>query len=207
MSVLLSFEIIAKYQYSDIKTKEVKRKAIKTKNELMRSMINTAVRNRVKFKYVLMDTWFGAKENFEFITKHKKEFVSAIKSNRLIALSLEDKKQGKFIRVDTLELLDKQSIRGYLKGYDKEIVLVRRIFTNKDGSNGILHLVSSDITLDGDSISTIYEKRWKVEEFYKSLITSLINNLNYVIILNGKDRCKKINTKRVIRKTQDSYKT
>jgi hypothetical protein len=169
MSVPLSFEIIAKYQYSDIKTKEVKRKAIKTKNELMRSMINTAVRNRVKFKYVLMDTWFGAKENFEFITKHKKEFVSAIKSNRLIALSLEDKKQGKFIRVDTLELLDKQSIRGYLKGYDKEIVLVRRIFTNKDGSNGILHLVSSDITLDGDSISTIYEKRWKVEEFYKSL--------------------------------------
>jgi hypothetical protein len=64
-----------------------------------------------------------------------------IKSNRLIALSLEDKKQGKFIRVDTLELLDKQSIRSYLKGYDKEIVLVRRIFTNKDGSNGILHLL------------------------------------------------------------------
>ncbi|HFU76344.1 MAG TPA: IS701 family transposase [Arcobacter sp.] len=169
ISVPLSFEIIAKYQYSDIKTKEVKRKAIKTKNELMRSMINTAVRNRVKFKYVLMDTWFGAKENFEFITKHKKEFISAIKSNRLIALSLEDKKQGKFIRVDTLELLDKQSISGYLKGYDKEIVLVRRIFTNKDGSNGILHLVSSDITLDGDSLSTLYEKRWKVEEFYKSL--------------------------------------
>ena len=169
VSVPLSFEIIVKYQYSDIKTKEVKRKAIKTKNELMRSMIYTAVKKRVKFKYVLMDTWFGAKENFEFITKHHKEFISAIKSNRLIALSLEDKKQGRFIRVDTLELSDKQSIRGYLKGYDKEILLVRRIFTNKDGSIGILHLVSSDITLDGDSLSTIYEKRWKVEEFYKSL--------------------------------------
>ena len=169
VSVPLSFEIIAKYEYSDIKTKEVKRKAIKTKNELMRSMIYTAVKNRVKFKYVLMDTWFGAKENFEFITKHRKEFVSAIKSNRLIALSLEDKKQGKFIRVDTLELSDKQSIRGYLKGYDKEILLVRRVFTNKDGSSGILHLVSSDIILDGDSVSTIYEKRWKVEEFFKSL--------------------------------------
>ena len=169
VSIPIAFEIIKKYQYSDITTKEVKRKAIITKNELMREMILTAVKNQIKFKYVLMDSWFGAKENFEFITKYKKEFISAIKSNRLIALSLEDKKQGKFIRVDELELSDKQSIRGYLRGYDKEILLVRRVFTNKDGSIGVLNLVCSEITLNGDSVSTIYEKRWKIEEFYKSL--------------------------------------
>ena len=168
-SIPLSFEIIKKYQYCEIETRKVKRKAIVTKNELMRSMILTAIKNQLKFRYVLMDTWFGAKENFEFIAKHKKEFVSAIKSNRLIALTLEDKHQGRFVRVDELELSDKQSIRGYLRGYDKEILLVRLIFTNKDGSIGILNLVGSDLTLDGDSVSTIYEKRWKVEEFYKSL--------------------------------------
>ncbi|RLA73533.1 MAG: IS701 family transposase [Epsilonproteobacteria bacterium] len=168
-SIPLSFEIVKKYQYSDIETREVKRKAVITKNELMREMILTAVKNQVKFKYVLMDSWFGAKENFEFIVKYNKEFISAIKSNRLIALSLEDKKQGKFIKVDELKLSDKQSIRGYLRGYDKEILLVRRIFTNKDGSTGVLNMVCSEITLDGDSVSTIYEKRWKVEEFYKSL--------------------------------------
>jgi len=168
-SIPLSFEIIKKYQYCEIETRKVKRKAIVTKNELMRSMILTAIKNQLKFRYVLMDTWFGAKENFEFIAKHKKEFVSAIKSNRLIALTLEDKHQGRFVRVDELELSDKQSIRGYLRGYDKEILLVRLIFTNKDGSIGILNLVCSDLTLDGDSVSTIYEKRWKVEEFYKSL--------------------------------------
>lgn len=169
VSIPISFEIIKKYQYSEIETKEIKRKSIITKNELMREMILTAVKNQVKFKYVLMDSWFGAKENFEFITKYKKEFLSAIKSNRLIALSLKDKQQGKFIRVDELELSDKQSIRGYLKGYDKEVLLVRRVFTNKDGSEGVLNLVCSEITLDGDLVSTIYEKRWKVEEFYKSL--------------------------------------
>ena len=169
VSIPLSFEIIKKYQYSDIETKEVKRKAVITKNELMRDMILIGVKNQVKFKYVLMDSWFGAKENFEFIKRYNKEFISAIKSNRLIALSLEDKKQGRFIRVDELELSDKQSIQGYIRGYDKEILLVRRVFTNKDGSIGILNLVCSEITLDGDSVSTIYEKRWKVEEFYKSL--------------------------------------
>lgn len=169
ISIPISFEIIKKYQFCDIKTKEVKRKAVITKNELMRDMILTAVKNQVKFKYVLMDTWFGAKENFEFIVKYKKEFVSAIKSNRLIALTLEDKKQGHFVKVDALELSDKQSIRGYLRGYDKEILLVRRIFTNKDGRVAVLNVVCSDITLNGDSVLILYEKRWKVEEFYKSL--------------------------------------
>lgn len=170
VSIPIAFEIVKKsIQFSDIKTRKVKRKSEITKNQLMREMILTAIKNQVKFKYVLMDSWFGAKDNFSFITKYKKEFISAIKSNRLIALSLEDKKQGKFIRVDELELSDKESIRGYIKGYDKEVLLVRRIFTNKNGSIGLQNLVCSELTLDGDSVSAIYEKRWKVEEFFKSL--------------------------------------
>ena len=52
---------------------------------------------------------------------------------------------------------------------EKEILLVRRVFTNKDGSTGELTLVCSDTTIDGDHIATIYQKRWKVEEFHKSL--------------------------------------
>ncbi len=35
-----------------------------------------------------------------------------------------------------------------------------------EGSAGVLNLVCSDTTLNGDSVSTLYEKRWKVEEFY-----------------------------------------
>jgi len=132
-------------------------------------MIQTAINNQLKFSYILMDTWFSAKENFEFITKKKKHFIAAIKSNRLFATSLDNKYKGNFQRVDTLELSDKESIRGYLKGYDKEVLIVRRVFTNKNGSIGILNLVCRDITLDGFSVSTIYEKRWKVEEFHKSI--------------------------------------
>jgi len=73
----------------------------------MRDIIQVAINNQLKFRYVLMDTWFSSKENFEFISKKKKEFITALKSNRFFAKSLEDK----------------QSIRGYLKGYDKEIRL------------------------------------------------------------------------------------
>jgi hypothetical protein len=72
--------------------------------------------------------------------------------------------------------LNYRAIRDYIKGYDKKVVIVRRVFTNKNGSIGILNLLCSDINLDGNEVSTSYEKRWRgaplrvrVEEFHKSL--------------------------------------
>jgi hypothetical protein len=169
VAIPIGFEVIKKYAFCEIETKQKKRKASITKNELMRNMLQRALRNQIPFRFVLMDTWFSAVENLEYIVKRKKEFVTAVKSNRYFAPSLEDKYQGKFHRVDHFELRDKQTLRGYLKGYDKEVLLVRRIFTNKDGSVGMLNLICSDTTLDGDFVATIYEKRWKVEEYHKSL--------------------------------------
>lgn len=86
-----------------------------------------------------------------------------------MALNEDDKKQGRFVRIDAISLKDQQAVRGWLKGYGKEVLLVRRIFTNKDGSTGVLNLVCSNVTLDGESAAAIYHKRWKVEEFHKSL--------------------------------------
>ena len=60
-------------------------------------------------------------------------------------------------------------MHGWLKGYGKEVLLVRQVFTNKDGSTGILNLVCSDLPLDGEQVTTIYQKRWNVEVFHKSL--------------------------------------
>jgi hypothetical protein len=156
----VAFEIVRKpIWYCDLETKQEKRKSTITKNELMRNMIQTCLANQLKFRFVLMDSWFTATDNFEFIVKQKKEFIAALKDNRMFASSLEEKYQGRFIKVSEVALSDKQSVRGYLKGYEKEILLVRRVFTNKDGSTGELTLVCSDITLDGDNISTIYQKR------------------------------------------------
>ena len=60
-------------------------------------------------------------------------------------------------------------MRDWLKGFDQEVLLVRRIFTNKDGSTGTLNLVCSAPSCEGGRAAAIYEKRWKVEEFYKPL--------------------------------------
>ncbi len=57
----------------------------------------------------------------------------------------------------------------YLKGLDFPVSLLKQVFTNKDGSCGVLYLVCSDNNLTYDEIAAIYQKRWKVELFYKSI--------------------------------------
>lgn len=170
VSLPVAFEVVRKpLQFCDLATRHVKRAAEVTKNELMREMIGACLANQLKFRYVLMDSWFAAQENFDYIVKKKKHFIAALKDNRLVALSEQDKKEGRYRRIDTLQLTDRHAVRGWLKGFGNEVLLVRQIFTNKDGSTGILHLACSDLTLDGEQAATIYKKRWKVEEFHKSL--------------------------------------
>lgn len=169
-SIPVAFELVKKTtQYSDLTTRQVKRKSEVTKNEMMRQMIGTCIRNTLKFHFVLMDSWFSSEENFSFITDKGKHFIAALKDNRLVALSEEDRKKKRFIRVDELNFSEQTTVQGWLKGYAKAVLLVRQIFTNKDGSTGVLHLVCSDVTCDYDAITTTYKKRWNVEVFHKSL--------------------------------------
>jgi len=57
----------------------------------------------------------------------------------------------------------------YLKGLDFPVILTKQVFKNKDDSEGTLYLVCSDIELTYDQITTIYQKRWNVEVFHKSI--------------------------------------
>jgi SRSO17 transposase len=76
----VAFELVKKpIQYSDIATRKLKRKGDKTKNEMMREMIATCIANALKFRFVLMDSWFSSEENFDFITGKKKHFIAALK--------------------------------------------------------------------------------------------------------------------------------
>ncbi|GAK57681.1 hypothetical protein U27_04648 [Candidatus Vecturithrix granuli] len=52
---------------------------------------------------------------------------------------------------------------------DFPVLLTKHVFTNKDGSLGVLYLVSSDTALTYTQLTTLYHRRWHVEEFHKSL--------------------------------------
>ena len=92
----------------------------------------------------------------------------AFKSNRLVALSKEDRLRGRFVSIESLSMEEDRSLRVYAEGVAFPVLLTKQVFTNKDYSEGTLHLVCSALELDDGQIRTIYQKRWKVEEFHKS---------------------------------------
>ena len=166
----VTYDIVKKTEtYLDEKTGKEKRKSKQTKNEMFREMLCRCRKNHLKFKYVLADSWFASKENMEAVLQHEKHFVFAIKANRMVALTEEAKQRGEFTAIRSLKLEKDQAVRVYLKGLEVPVLLVKQVFTNKDGSTGELFLVCSDLSLEGPQMIEIYQKRWKIEEFHKSI--------------------------------------
>lgn len=92
-----------------------------------------------------------------------------LKDNRKVALSLEDKQHGRYQTVSKLDLPPGEARQIWLEGVDFPLLLVKQVFTNEDGSTGILYLVTSDLTLDYDRITSLYQKRFRIEGYHKSL--------------------------------------
>lgn len=171
-SLPVAFEIVEKTeQFFDTKSGKVKRRSAVGKNEIVRTRLRILCQlNKVKFQTVLWDTWYSSNENFEFVHKElKKTFIGAIKSNRKVALTIQDKRQGKFIKISELQWHEVESRIVYLQGLDFPVVLVKQVFTNKDGSIGELHSVSNDLNLTAPELFSTYSKRWGVEVFHRSL--------------------------------------
>ena len=171
VNVPVGFHLVAKTKkYLDPKTQKEKRRSAVSKNTVGQELIKQAVRNRIPFRFVLFDVWFASAETMVFI-KHQqhRDFICPLKTNRKVALSKTDKRQGRYVRVDTLELEAQATREIYLEGVDFPLVLVKQVFTNEDGSIGIRSLVSSATTMSFDNVTTIYHKRWGVECYHKSL--------------------------------------
>ena len=116
-------------------------------------MIAQAESNKVKFEYVLADTWFGAKKNMEFVHyEMKKKFIFGVKANRLIALSEEDKKKCQYQNLNTLPLKDGEKRIVWVKDVSFPVALITKNFKNEDGSTGILYLVTNDLESSADRI-------------------------------------------------------
>ena len=171
VSLPIGFEIIRKTErYVDPKNGKEKRRSKRTKNEMYRDLLQQAVKNQIPFKYALNDIWFAAAENMNFVKNTlEKEFVMPLKGNRKVATSVEAKQNGRYQSVDMLELEPMKPVTVYLEGVAFALLLVKQVFTNEDGSTGILYLVTSDTALNGSGITTIYQKRWNVEPYHKSL--------------------------------------
>lgn len=171
VNVPVGFHLVAKTQkYVDPKTQQEKRRSPVSKNAVCQELIKQAVTNLIPFRFVLFDVWFASAETLMFIkNKQHRDFICPLKTNRKVALSVADKHQGRYARVDTLELEAPASKIVYLEGVAFPLVLVKQVFTNEDGSVGIRYLVSSDTILSFADLTKSYHERWQVECYHKSL--------------------------------------
>jgi hypothetical protein len=167
----VAFELIKKSEWAtDTKTGKRRRVCPQTKNEYLREMVAQCQKNQVPFRYVLADAWFSAADTMVYLKAERKtDFIFPLKANRKVALSHEDKLAGRYVSVSSLPLEANAVQQIWLEGVEFPLLLVMQVFTNKDASQGVVYLVTSDMTLRASDIQAIYQKRWKVEEYHKSV--------------------------------------
>lgn len=169
MSIPVGVEFVLKNITIMDKDGKKKKKSSISKQEHFRSLVKQAVKN-FDFKYVLSDSWFACADNMKCIKEEcGLDFVMAMKENRKVALSLEDKAKGKYVSIKSIA--PKGCVRTvYIEQLDFPILICKQVFKNRDGSAGTLYLAASDLNLTYKQlVSTIYKKRWKVEEYHQSI--------------------------------------
>lgn len=169
LSIPVGVDFVKKEEkYIDSKSGKEKVRSSINKNETFRNLVLQASKNTF-FSYALSDSWFCNSDNMAFVaSKCNNNFIMAMKENRKVALSLEDKKQGKYISIKELNP-EGHVLSVYVKSLDFPLLITKQVFKNGDGVTGVLYLVSNDLNLSYDQITTIYKKRWKVEEYHKSV--------------------------------------
>lgn len=164
----VAYELVVKTQRCTIKTRKEEWKSERTKNEMFRDLVSVCVQNALCLNYVLCDSWYTNSENIKHVLGLKKHLIGAVKSNLEVALSLADKKAGKFVKLNQLSLeLGLQQV--YIRQLDVPVSLCKDLFINEEGNKAIQYLLCTDLTLSFQQVITTYQKRWGVEEYHKSL--------------------------------------
>lgn len=171
----IGYELILKTViFCSIKDKKMHRKSPVTKNELMQTMIQQCIHNQLKFKYVLADSWFASAENMHFVVDKKKFFIFDLQDNRLAILAdgVDEKPNTKspWTNIKLLDIPNNKPVKVWLKDMNFAVLVTKQIFTDEEKqTTGLRFLVSNDLSLTDDQFTTIYKKRWGVEEYHKSL--------------------------------------
>jgi hypothetical protein len=175
----IAFEIVRKdiFQTKVVKKEgkieeKTSRCASISKNELLCHRLNALVyKNFVPFRTVVFDTWYSSAENIRYIVEVlQKQVVCAVKSNRMITLDLQKPaKEQKWQTVCDANIEPQRVYKVRLKDIPFDLLLLKKVYHNSDGSVGVQYWVATDTTLSASQISEDYKFRWSSEDLHKSL--------------------------------------
>ena len=124
----------------------------------------------MQFRYVLNDVWYASADNMKFIHHDlNKDFVMPLKANRKVALSEQTNNAVSMWQSPRSILPEGTTREIWLEEVDFPLLLAKEVFKNEDGSYGDALSGHDDLTLTYDQMTTLYQKRWSVEVYHKSL--------------------------------------
>jgi len=175
MQIPVAFKPMEKDEIEEINFKEVRKSSL-TKNEVTRDIVGKLIIDqKLKVSHIVGDSWFASNDNMEYFGDILgQNFLFAIKSNRNVAFKKDDKINGKFLKIKDLNIKTGDSHQVFLKGYNNPLRLIGLYVkngTNFDSAKG--YLITNDMESSVETLIEIYQKRWKVEEFHKSLKQNL----------------------------------
>lgn len=170
LGVPVGCEVIVKENVWDDKKKQTVAKSRTSKNEHYRELLRNVKANGIKYRYVLNDTWYTNAENMNFVVNVLgKKFVMAIKENLIAMCCNADDIITWKGSIRDLPLAVGQVIEVYINGVDFPLHITKHVFRNKNGTTGTLYLCTNDIDLTADQTLKVYQERWPIEEYHKSL--------------------------------------
>lgn len=168
INIPAAFRIVIKDEEYINDKGETKRRSTVSKHELAQEMIGETIIHCIKYKYICADTWYFFKDTVNYIHKNcRKLFIFGVESNRLVALSKEDHKNGEYVKLDSIFESSNERIV-YVKGINFQIKVCKKEFTDENDTK-VIYLATNDLSLSCDEMCNIYKKRWKIEEYHKSL--------------------------------------
>ena len=168
----------------------------KSKLDLAKELIDDAANKMIKFKYVLLDSWYGnCSDLLEFIAEIKELlFVSELKDNRKVQFYNPLERKHSFIQVNELVTLIKKfyhhklkpvtikqangkshtvwtySFKGELFNCSvpvKVVVMLGKWHTDDSQSTHVF--VTNDTSLSYKSVISTYRLRWGIERIFQEL--------------------------------------
>ena len=146
----------------------------KNKQQLAIELINnfTPV---TKNNYILVDSWYTSSQILLNGLINGCHTIGRIKSNRIIypaGIKINVKDFSKYIKPNETSLVTASNSNYYVYRYegklnDIENAVVLIIWNKKDLSDNPSFLISTDISLNVETIISYYEKRWDIEVSYR----------------------------------------
>lgn len=165
----VGLHFVVKHLQCQLKDRKEVWKAPQTKNEAFRELLYQTHQNAIPFGYVLADSWYTNADNINAVLTIKKHWLGAFKTNLEVALSKQDRANGRFVSISRVNLAVGVPREVYIRSVAVPLLVCKDILPNKDGSVGELLLLTTDITMSYQQILTIYQKRWGIEDYHKSL--------------------------------------